>query len=61
MSTVILMTSYKRRYMIERINAWLDSLKTLLANFKTRVKNGMALHFLAFTVWMCRKIPNVKY
>jgi transposase len=52
---------YKRRYVIERMNAWLDSFKALLVRFETRVKNWMALHFLAFTVWMCRKIPNVKY
>ena len=52
---------YKRRYVIERMNAWLDTFKALLVRFEVRVKNWMALHFLAFTVWMCRKIPNVKY
>ena len=52
---------YKRRFVIERMNAWLDSFKALLIRFETRVKNWMALHFLAFTVWMCRKTPNVKY
>lgn len=52
---------YKRRFVIERMNAWLDSFKALLIRFETCVNNWMALHFLAFTVWMCRKIPNVKY
>lgn len=52
---------YKRRFVIERMNAWLDSFKALLIRFETRVNNWMALHFLAFTVWICRKIPNVKY
>ncbi|MBE7173075.1 MAG: IS5 family transposase [Williamsia sp.] len=51
---------YKRRYVIERMNAWLDSFKALLVRYETRVKNWMALHFLAFTVWLCRKPPNVK-
>lgn len=52
---------YKRRFVIKRMNAWLDSFKALLVRFETRVNNWMALHFLAFSVWMCRKIPNVKY
>lgn len=51
---------YKRRYVIERMNAWLDSFKALLARFEVCVKNRMALHFLAFTVWMCRKTLNGK-
>ena len=51
---------YKRRFVIERMNAWLDSFKALLIRFETRVKNWMALHFLAFTLWMCRKNPIVK-
>ena len=50
---------YKRRFVIERMNAWLDSFKALLVRYETRVKNWMALHFLAFTVWMGRKISIV--
>jgi transposase len=51
---------YKRRFVIERMNAWIDSFKALLIRFETKVSNWMALHFLAFTVLMCRKLPIVK-
>jgi transposase len=51
---------YKRRFVIERMNAWIDSFKALLIRFETKLSNWMALHFLAFTVLMCRKLPIVK-
>ncbi len=47
---------YKRRVVIERMNAWIDSFKALLIRFETKISTWMALHFLAFTVLLCRKI-----
>ncbi len=47
---------YKRRFVIERMNAWIDSFKALLIRFETKISTWMALHFLAFTVLLCRKI-----
>ena len=49
---------YTRRFVIERMNAWIDSFKALLIRFETTINAWMALHFLAFTVLMCRKLPN---
>ena len=51
---------YERRFVVERMNAWIDSFKALLIRFETLIKTWMALHFLAFTVLLCRKIPTVK-
>lgn len=47
---------YKRRIVIERANAWLDSFKALLVRFETLVANWISLHLLAFTVLFFRKI-----
>ena len=49
---------YKRRFVIERMNAWIDSFKALLIRFETLTSTWMALHFLAFAVILCRKITN---
>lgn len=52
---------YKRRFVIERMNAWLDSFKALLIRFETLIETWMALHFLAFTVLFIKQRLNVKY
>ena len=49
---------YKKRFVIERMNAWIDSFKALLIRFETLTSTWMALHFLAFAVILCRKITN---
>lgn len=49
---------YKRRFVIERMNAWIDGFKALLIRFETTIKTWMALHFLAFTVLLCRKLAK---
>jgi transposase len=49
---------YKRRFVIERMNAWIDSFKALLIRFETTTKAWRALHFLAFAVILCRKMTN---
>lgn len=47
---------FKRRRVIEQANAWLDSFKALLIRFETKAQHWLALHFLAFTVLLIRKI-----
>jgi len=47
---------YKRRNVIEQANAWLDSFKALLIRFETKAQHWLALHFLAFSVQLIRKI-----
>ncbi|RNA62864.1 IS5 family transposase [Chryseobacterium nematophagum] len=47
---------YKRRFKIEKANAWLDSFKALLIRFETSVTNWMALHYLAFSILFIRKL-----
>jgi hypothetical protein len=47
---------FKKRNVIEQANAWLDSFKALLIRFETKAQHWLALHFLAFTVQLIRKI-----
>ena len=47
---------FKRRTVIERANAWLDAFKALLIRFETKAQHWMALHWMAFTVLLIRKI-----
>lgn len=47
---------FKRRTVIERANAWLDSFKALLIRFETKATHWLALHLLAFSVLFIRKI-----
>jgi len=47
---------YKRRYVIERANAWIDNYKALLVRFETSTKTWVALHLIAFTVIFLKKI-----
>jgi len=47
---------YRRRLVIERLNAWLDGFKTLLVRYETSLQNWLAMHWLAFTVLLLRKI-----
>lgn len=48
---------YKRRFKIEKANAWLDSFKALLIRFETSVINWIALHYIAFAI---RFLKNIK-
>ena len=47
---------YKKRFVIERMNAWIDSFKIRLVRFETKITAWLQLHFLAFSVILCRKI-----
>lgn len=46
---------YKRRFKIEKANAWLDSFKSLLIRFETSVINWIALHYIAFSIYSSEK------
>jgi transposase len=52
---------YKRRNVIEQANAWLDSFKELLIGFETKAQHWPALHFLAFSVQLIRKINKITF
>ena len=41
---------YKKRFVNERLFAWMDSFKSLLIGFETATQNWESLHFLAFTL-----------
>ena len=47
---------YKRRFVIERTNAWLDAYKAILVRFETNKIHWKALHLLAFTVILLRQL-----
>ncbi len=47
---------YRRRLAIERLNAWLVGFKAPLVRYETSLQNWMALHWVAFTVLLLRKI-----
>lgn len=47
---------YKRRFKIEKANAWLDGFKALLIRFETLNLTWRNLHYLAFSILFLRKI-----
>lgn len=47
---------YKRRFKIEKANAWIDSFKSLLIRFETSAINWKNLHYIAFITMLSRKI-----
>ena len=47
---------FRHRTVIERANAWLDGFKALLIRFETKAQHWIALHWMAFTVLLIRKI-----
>lgn len=47
---------YKRRFKIEKANAWLDSFKALLIRFETLNITWINLHYLAFSILFLRKM-----
>ncbi len=51
---------YKRRYVIEQTNAWLDGFKTLLIRYEGNLKTWMQQHFMAFAILLLRKLLIVK-
>lgn len=51
---------YQNRYSIERTNAWMDSYRTLLNRFETKVSNWKAFNYIAFIVMFLKKIKKKK-
>jgi len=47
---------YKRRTVIEHANAWMDGFKGLVIRYETLVRNWMAMHRMAFSVFFLRRI-----
>lgn len=47
---------YRRRLVIEQMSAWLDGFKALLVRYEMCLENCLALHWLAFTTLLLRKI-----
>jgi len=47
---------YKRRFKIEKANAWLDSFKALLIRFEKLNITWINLHYIAFSILLLRKI-----
>ena len=47
---------YKRRFVIERTNAWLDAFKAILVRFETNEIHWKSLNLLAFCVILIRRL-----
>jgi len=47
---------YKRKFVIERMNAWIDSFKALLIRYETKEKHWRDWHLLAFCCILIRKL-----
>jgi transposase len=51
---------YKKRFVIERTNAWMDSFRTILNRFDFTVSSWEAFNYIAFTVILLRKMKQRK-
>ncbi|WP_185140314.1 MULTISPECIES: IS5 family transposase [unclassified Chryseobacterium] len=51
---------YKKRYTIERTNAWLDSFRSILNRFDTTITSWIGFNYLAFIVIACKKFIKRK-
>jgi len=47
---------YKRRFVIERMNAWIDGFKALLIRYETKERHWKCLHLIAFSCILIRKL-----
>tara|TARA_B100001013_G_C24544185_1_gene415893 strand:+ start:114 stop:935 length:822 start_codon:yes stop_codon:yes gene_type:complete len=50
---------YKRRFVVEQLNAWVDGFKTLVIRYETTAINWMSFHYLAFAIIFLRKFRTV--
>ncbi len=39
---------YKRRVVVEHVNAWIDSFKGLIVRFETTISSWIAMHYMGF-------------
>ncbi len=51
---------YKKRYSIERTNAWMDSYRTLLNRFDTTMSSWKSFNYIAFILILLNKIQKRK-
>ena len=51
---------YKERYSVERTNAWMDSFRSLLNRFDTKISSWKGFNFLAFIVIGLKKFQKLK-
>ncbi len=51
---------YKKRSVIERTNAWMDSFRSILCRFDTTVSSWIGWNYLAFAVVVLKKIHKSK-
>lgn len=49
---------YKRRFVVEQLNAWVDGFKTLVIRYETTSVNWMSFHYLAFSIIFLRKFKT---
>jgi len=47
---------YKKRFVIERTNAWLDAFKAILVRFETKKSHWKALNIIAFCIILLRQL-----
>jgi transposase len=47
---------YKRRFLIERANAWLDGFKGLLIRYETKIQTWISMHMIAFAAILLRRV-----
>jgi transposase len=47
---------YKRRFVIERMNAWIDGFKSLLIRYETKKNHWRDLHLIVFCCILMRKL-----
>jgi len=47
---------YKKRFVVERTNTWLDAFKAILVRFKIKKSHWKALNIIAFCIILLRKL-----
>lgn len=52
---------YKRRFVVEQLNAWVDGFKTLIMRYETSSRNWMQLHCMAFAIVFLRKYKLIEF
>ncbi len=49
---------YKKRFCVERTNAWIDGFKSLYVRYETSARNWLSSHYLAFSLILLRKVNS---
>jgi len=47
---------YKKRVVIEHVNAWTDGFKALLVRYEVLARNWMGMYWIAFSVFFLKRI-----